>query len=85
MHYKNGRPAKIGDQIVFKPYDAVIRAGVVAAAAPGSSTCNLTVVTIGGDVYSSVTASEAVHGDDAMSPAPYVDEVGGGGTALPGA
>ncbi len=71
MHLKNGRPVKVGDAVVWKDGNGLPGAGIVAAANAGSETCNLIVVGTGSG-FSWVTAREAVHLDDAMSPAPFV-------------
>lgn len=44
MHYKNGRPAKLGDQVISKAYDGTPFSGVVIGLREGSTTCNLVVV-----------------------------------------
>ncbi|XHR29879.1 MAG: hypothetical protein ACFUZC_04860 [Chthoniobacteraceae bacterium] len=67
MHYANGREAKIGDRIVFKDYQGIPYAGVVASAIPGSDTCNLNVVPVTVTGTMSVTAREAMHIDDALT------------------
>ncbi|OQA09457.1 MAG: hypothetical protein BWY66_00556 [bacterium ADurb.Bin374] len=40
MHYKNGREAKAGDQIVGRDYDGSVLAGVLVGPNPASDTCN---------------------------------------------
>lgn len=40
MHYKNGREAKAGDQIVGRSFDGTVVAGVLVSPSSGSDTCN---------------------------------------------
>jgi hypothetical protein len=41
MHYKNGRPAKNGDKVVYMPsYGAPLVVGILYDATPGNDACN---------------------------------------------
>lgn len=70
MHYKNGRPAQVGDKVLVA-HDTYSTLGVVIAANPKSDTCNLTIVPLR-DSFSA-TAGECVRLDDASSPTAYVE------------
>ena len=65
MHYKNGRAARLGDQVVYKGWDQQVRAGVVTTASASSTTSNLTVAPALGGNTDCLTASEAYHVEDA--------------------
>ena len=66
MHYKNGREAKVGDQIVVTNYGGIKVTGVVVAAFPGSETCNLLVQPINPNGNLSASAKECLHVEDAF-------------------
>ncbi len=41
MHYKNGRPAKNGDKVLFRPgWGSAPIVGILYDAQPGNDTCN---------------------------------------------
>jgi hypothetical protein len=65
MHYKNGREAKVGDQIVAKNYNGTPAIEVVVAVSTANNTCNLTTIPLTSNTFSR-TASEALHVDDAI-------------------
>lgn len=66
MHYKNGRPAKIGDRVVGKDYQGNPVCGVVVSTLAGASTCNIHIVPANPQaVY---TSSEFLHIDDVLPP-----------------
>lgn len=71
MHYKNGRPAKIGDQILFADHLNTLHAGVVIEVNEGATTCNLTVVHLMPGVTYSATSSRCVHVEDIANPIPF--------------
>ena len=66
MHYKNGREAKVGDQIVAKNYNGTHAIEVVIAASAGSATCNLETIPLLQN-SNSRTASECLRVDDAIN------------------
>jgi len=65
MHYKNGREAKPGDQIVLiTPYEVLT--GVIYGLNPGATTCNARLVKT--DICDrSVTIGQCLHVDDIVS------------------
>jgi hypothetical protein len=65
MHYRNGREAKIGDQIVGRYPMGNLVSGILVKANPGSETCNGTVM-LTAVLYTLplVTLGECVHADD---------------------
>lgn len=66
MHYKNGREAKVGDQVVARDYNGTAFAGVVVKTIPGTDACNLQVVPLR-DHPHTYTAKECLHIDDALT------------------
>lgn len=73
MHYKNGRPAKVGDLALFKVWPGVIVTGHVVSTSPQATTCNLNVLPIGGATgnASTQTASECLLASDALGETSY--------------
>lgn len=68
MHYKNGTPAKIGDQVLFETYAGLLVTGHVTKTQAGATTCNLQVSPIGAPLANQcVTASECVRADEALA------------------
>lgn len=65
MHYKNGKPAKVGDKVVVNDNGNPL-AGIVIEVIPGSTTCNLRVVPVTAP-FSWVTASNALLVEDAFA------------------
>jgi hypothetical protein len=65
MHYKNGRDAKVGDQIVGRDLSGIAVAGIVIRVMPESDSCNLQVAITGVPLWT-ITASECLHVDDAV-------------------
>lgn len=64
MHYKNGREAKVGDQIVGRDCGHALT-GIVVRTLPGSETCNLGIApTPSPQTY--VNASDCLHLEDAL-------------------
>ena len=48
MHYRNQRPAHVGDAVIGKVYNTPgVIVGQMVAITPGSTTCNCTVALIG--------------------------------------
>lgn len=66
MHYKNGRPVKLGDQIVYKGWDNNVRAGAVTTANGMAATCNLTIQPALGGNIDCATAGDVYHVEDAF-------------------
>lgn len=70
MHYKNGRPAKAGDVVVFDggKYHAAPKVGVLHSLIPGSESCNGRIAEISpSDAL--VTVGECMHIDDVRAAA----------------
>ena len=65
MHYKNGRPARVGDFVVGKDYNGTPVSGVVVRTVEGATSCNLYLAPSSPTVC--VTAGECVHLDDAIA------------------
>jgi hypothetical protein len=65
MHYKNGREAKLGDQVLVS-YNNAPFIGLLTEANAGSTTCNGKVIPlpINSQVY--VTIGDVLHVDDAL-------------------
>jgi hypothetical protein len=66
MHYKNGREAKLGDQIMGKDSSGNPIAGVLVSGYPGSDTCNGYVIPTN-VVYQNqqvVTLGDCLHVED---------------------
>ncbi len=75
MHYKNGRKAQIGDQVVGKDSYGNLLAGILVKIHPGTQTCNgvlLPTAAINNGSY--ITLAEVVHLDDAVFPCPGESE-----------
>lgn len=74
MHYKNGREAKVGDQIVGKDSNGNAIGGTLINANAQSTTCNGYVMPAS-ETYkqSLVTLSDCLHIDDVFSPAETPD------------
>lgn len=70
MHYKNGREAKVGDQVVSRcPHTGKAEAGVLVDVNAQSDTCNGRLVP--SSVMNSapyVTLKDCLHVDDAFTP-----------------
>ena len=70
MHYKNGREAKIGDQVVGRDVNGHAVAGILVEGNAQSETCNgrlmpaLTIHTL-----PLVSIKDCLHIDDAIEPA----------------
>jgi hypothetical protein len=66
MHYRNGREAKNGDQIVHLGYaDAKITAmGILYNATPGNDHCNGSIAPLGGSAPSGACLCDCLHVDD---------------------
>ena len=74
MHYKNGREAKVGDQIIGKDSSGQSVAGTLVKTTAGSTTCNGQIVPFNSPTWT-VTLGECLHADDvtakpAEEPAP---------------
>lgn len=65
MHYKNGKPAKIGDKIVGMNTMGQPVAGYVVATSEVSDTCNLQVIPCTYSAYT-MTAGECLLFEDAI-------------------
>ena len=68
MHYKNGKPAKVGDKVIGKDWNGNPLAGIVANLSPGSDTCNLTVLPLLPQQQMSLTARDCLLVEDALQP-----------------
>ena len=67
MHYKNGREAKVGDQVVGRDCCNRVLAGVLVEITPGTNTCNGRVIQQAAiDTSPFVTLSECVNANDIM-------------------
>lgn len=64
MHYKNGQPARLGDQVVYQS-NGLAKTGVVIKCVPGAETCNLMVAPL--ERFDYVTAKNCLHIEAAMS------------------
>lgn len=70
MHYKNGREAKEGDQVIGKfGWPEKARVGTIHSLNAGAVSCNGTVGSIipGGIIQSSATVGELYHAEDALA------------------
>lgn len=65
MHYKNGREAKVGDQVLVTDYNEKF-IGVVVDTSSTSTTCNLKVIPLPLLNYRTATAGECQHIEDAI-------------------
>ncbi len=70
MHYKNGKPAKVGDIIVGRDCQGNVFSGVVIKTNTQSDTCNVVVqpIVMGQQIW--MTAKECLHADDALTITP---------------
>lgn len=64
-HYRNGREAKVGDQVVYKTANGLARGGMIATISATAITCNATVAPTYVTEY--VTLSDCMHADDTMT------------------
>jgi hypothetical protein len=71
MHYKNGREAKVGDQVIGRDWKGRIISGILIAIEPGSTSCNGQVIPAqqlqNAPTY---TIGEMLHAEDALVPDP---------------
>ncbi|MDB6017708.1 MAG: hypothetical protein JWR19_2197 [Pedosphaera sp.] len=75
MHYKNGRLAKVGDQVVNKDNQGKASGGILVEASPGCTTCNGKILPNQG-IWNlpSVNLSDCLHVEDAFPvPAPVTE------------
>ena len=70
MHFRNGREAKIGDQIIGRNYSGTPIAGVIVSQTSLGDTCNINVVPLRDGM--TMTAKECLHIDDALPPSPPI-------------
>ena len=70
MHYRNGRPVNVGDHVVGKDASGGPLAGIVGAAFPGTTSCNIRVYPLRDMSYA--TASDCLHVEDAVPTVPSV-------------
>lgn len=63
MHYRNGRPAQNGDQIVQLQDGKIIAAGVLHGAKPGNDYCNGSIAPIQNAVAGACLC-DCLHVDD---------------------
>lgn len=70
MHYKNGKPAKVGDIIVGRDCTGNVFSGIVVKTNTQSDTCNVVVQAIrpGDQVW--LTAGDCLPAEDALPIAP---------------
>lgn len=74
MHYKNGREVKVGDKVVGADWQRNPVAGIVVAVAPGSTTCNISIVPT--HPHATYNSDQFLHVDDALPlPVPVPPEV----------
>ena len=65
MHYKNGREAKAGDQIVGRGYDGTVMAGMLVKPDAASDTCNGRLIASSiVDCAPLINLKDFVHADD---------------------
>lgn len=64
MHYKNGRPAKLGDKILVKDSYSGDWIGTVVKQTSTSESCNLGVIPHPLEGARTVTAKDCLHTDD---------------------
>lgn len=64
MHYKNGREARLGDQVVFKAWDGNIKCGILTSAQATSTTCNGQIQPALGGNTECQTIGELYHAED---------------------
>ena len=68
MHYKNGREAKNGDNVIGKPdYAPGVIVGIIQDINPGSKSCNCVVIRPGGLIQNCVTCGDLYQADDAVA------------------
>lgn len=74
MHYKNGREAKVGDQVVSKDSYGNASGGILVRADPNSPTCNAQILP-NNQLWKlpGINISDCLHVDDAF-PAPVASE-----------
>lgn len=66
MHYKNGREAKVGDQIVHPVWTKdgyVTGHGIITSITPGSTSCNAVVIPVSTPGHC-VTLGHCLHRED---------------------
>jgi len=69
MHYKNGREAKVGEQVVGKDSNGNAVGGTLVEINPGSTACNGKVLPVNMLWQCpTVTLSDCLHLDDAFAP-----------------
>jgi hypothetical protein len=66
MHYKNGREAKDGDQVIGKGWTGDVITGRIIDLNPGATSCNCTVVSVLGEPIRCQTVGELYHAADAL-------------------
>lgn len=71
MHYKNGRPANIGDMVIWRDYNGLPFGAIVIKQSSSGDTCNLSGVSTGSGQSVTLTAKDCVHIEDAFDPKPY--------------
>ena len=65
MHYRNGREAHNGDQIVMLSSDGkIVAVGVLFGAVPGNDYCNGHIAPTGGGTVSYACMCDCLHQDD---------------------
>ena len=75
MHYKNGRPVALGDQIVGRWNNGQLISGVVVQKCEGATSCNLTLQPIVPALQiQCVTAGDWLHIDDAIPTPPPINQ-----------
>lgn len=65
MHYKNGRPVEIGDQVLQQNYNDQYRVGVVLSVRPHLEECSVSVLFYGHNDALPISSQELIHCDDA--------------------
>ena len=70
MHYKNGREAKAGDQVILRDWQGKIVTGIIHSLNAECDTCNASVAVIvpgGVNQLSCITVGTIYHAEDAYS------------------
>ncbi len=80
MHYKNKRPASVGDPVVIKDYrcDAQgpsVTVGLLVDVVPGAETCNGIVAIAGRSKEANVNLGEVYHAQDAFEAAFFFERL----------
>lgn len=70
MHYKNGREAKVGDEVIVFNGDRPNLLGLLVSATPGSTSCNGRVLPMPVNNAAYVTIGDCLHVEDVAQKVP---------------